>query len=132
MHMKHSLILDCIPSFISSQFHIVHNNDFAPDLCKCSNSLLPDWDKLFKFHDRVNVDDLSNGLLITDIENEKHAPTMNDIVRFDKETFIQLSSHSIFDTLLPINFPSHRHRSSNNSNISVYLTKESNEMHNST
>ena len=65
-----SLILDPSTSFVSPQFHVVHDDDFTSVLRKRVDILPPDWDKLFKYYDKANNDDLINTPLSATMTNE--------------------------------------------------------------
>ena len=92
-----SLILDPTTNFISPQFRAVHINDFASVLRKRVDVLTPDWNKLFKFYDKVTEDDLINSLLQVTLESERDK-LLKVKVRFDHdETVIRPNDDPLID-----------------------------------
>ena len=63
-------MLDPSINFISPQFHLVHDDDFASVVRKRIDILPPDWNKLFKSNDRISEDELINTLLEAVMESE--------------------------------------------------------------
>ena len=114
-----SLILDPSTSYVSPQFHVVHDDDFTSVLRKRVDILPPDWDKLFKYYDKTNDDDLINTPLTATMINEGDK-IVKVKVRFDHDESVIRPSD---DPLATANV-SEDNSSLEHNEISVDLEKE--------